>query len=81
MDDKPHKSHRPAHSGGKADKKDKTKGKEKVQGFNEKVCIVYRLHTASDLLVRRLLLNLVDVQTDKDVATLSVTKPVSMSLL
>jgi ribosome biogenesis protein BMS1 len=37
MDDKPHKAHRPAHSGTKADKKDKAKGKEKERGFNEKV--------------------------------------------
>ncbi|KAK0503954.1 GTP binding protein [Armillaria luteobubalina] len=36
MDDRPHKPHRPAQSGSKADKKDKGKGKEKQQGFNEK---------------------------------------------
>jgi hypothetical protein len=34
MDDRPHKAHRPAQSGVKADKK---KGKGKQQGFNEKV--------------------------------------------
>ncbi|KIM88998.1 hypothetical protein PILCRDRAFT_84827 [Piloderma croceum F 1598] len=34
MADRPHKAHRPAQSGAKADKKDK--GKEKQQGFNEK---------------------------------------------
>ncbi|KAJ6584809.1 hypothetical protein B0H19DRAFT_1227436 [Mycena capillaripes] len=36
MDDRPHKAHRPSQSGGKADKKDKGKGKEKQHGFNEK---------------------------------------------
>ncbi|KAF8802091.1 GTP binding protein [Phlegmacium glaucopus] len=37
MDDRPHKAHRPAQSGGKADKKSaKLKGKEKQHGFNEK---------------------------------------------
>ncbi|KAJ7071858.1 GTP binding protein [Mycena belliarum] len=36
MDDRPHKAHRPAHSGAKAEKKDKGKGKEKQHGFNEK---------------------------------------------
>ena len=34
MDDRPHKAHRPAHSGIKADKK---KQKQKQNGFNEKV--------------------------------------------
>ncbi|KDQ62238.1 hypothetical protein JAAARDRAFT_452808 [Jaapia argillacea MUCL 33604] len=34
MDDRPHKAHRPAQSGAKADKKGK--GKEKQKGFNEK---------------------------------------------
>ncbi|KAF5369107.1 hypothetical protein D9615_010433 [Tricholomella constricta] len=36
MDDRPHKAHRPAQSGAKAEKKDKGKGKEKQKGFNEK---------------------------------------------
>ncbi|KAF8158573.1 GTP binding protein [Crassisporium funariophilum] len=36
MDDRPHKAHRPAQSGGKADKKEKGKGKEKQHGYNEK---------------------------------------------
>ncbi|KAJ4468898.1 GTP binding protein [Lentinula aciculospora] len=37
MEDKPHKSHRPAHSGNKAEKKEaKGKGKERQHGFNEK---------------------------------------------
>ncbi|KAK7469421.1 Glycoside hydrolase 2 (Mannanase, beta-galactosidase) [Stygiomarasmius scandens] len=36
MEDRPHKPHRPAHSGAKAEKKDKGKGKEKSHGFNEK---------------------------------------------
>lgn len=36
MDDRQHKSHRPSHSGVKAEKK-KDKGKEKQKGFNEKV--------------------------------------------
>ncbi|KAK7464649.1 Glycoside hydrolase 2 (Mannanase, beta-galactosidase) [Stygiomarasmius scandens] len=36
MEDRPHKPHRPAHSGTKAEKKDKGKGKEKSHGFNEK---------------------------------------------
>ncbi|KAF9465720.1 GTP binding protein [Collybia nuda] len=36
MDDRPHKAHRPATSGGKVDKKEKGKGKEKQHGFNEK---------------------------------------------
>ncbi|KAE9405745.1 DUF663-domain-containing protein [Gymnopus androsaceus JB14] len=36
MEDRPHKAHRPAHSGGKAEKKDKGKGKEKQHSFNEK---------------------------------------------
>ncbi|KAK7056670.1 Glycoside hydrolase 2 (Mannanase, beta-galactosidase) [Paramarasmius palmivorus] len=36
MEDRPHKPHRPAHSGSKAEKKDKGKGKEKQHGFNEK---------------------------------------------
>ena len=40
MEDRPHKAHRPSHSGAKADKKDKGKGKEKKHGFNEKVCFV-----------------------------------------
>ena len=41
MDDRPHKAHRPAQSGAKADKK-KGKGKEK-QGFNEKVFLFCHL--------------------------------------
>ncbi|RDB24452.1 Ribosome biogenesis protein bms1 [Hypsizygus marmoreus] len=36
MDDRPHKVHRPAQSGAKAEKKEKGKGKEKQHGFNEK---------------------------------------------
>ncbi|TFK62239.1 DUF663-domain-containing protein [Pluteus cervinus] len=36
MDDRPHKAHRPSQSGAKAEKKAKSKGKEKQQGFNEK---------------------------------------------
>ncbi|KAJ3733295.1 GTP binding protein [Lentinula guzmanii] len=37
MEDRPHKAHRPAHSGNKAEKKEsKGKGKEKQHGFNEK---------------------------------------------
>ncbi|EDR13155.1 uncharacterized protein LACBIDRAFT_245157 [Laccaria bicolor S238N-H82] len=36
MDDRPHKAHRPAQSGAKAEKKSKGKGKEKQHGFNEK---------------------------------------------
>jgi ribosome biogenesis protein BMS1 len=36
MDDRPHKSHRPSTSGAKHEKKEKAKGKEKKQGFNEK---------------------------------------------
>ncbi|KAJ7043945.1 GTP binding protein [Mycena alexandri] len=36
MDERPHKAHRPSTSGGKVDKKDKGKGKEKQHGFNEK---------------------------------------------
>ncbi|TEB24195.1 GTP binding protein, partial [Coprinellus micaceus] len=36
MDDRPHKAHRPSQSGGKHEKKEKVKGKEKKQGFNEK---------------------------------------------
>ncbi|GLB38154.1 putative protein of unknown function (DUF663) [Lyophyllum shimeji] len=36
MEDRPHKAHRPAQSGAKAEKKDKGKGKEKQKGFNEK---------------------------------------------
>jgi ribosome biogenesis protein BMS1 len=44
MDDRPHKAHRPAQSGAKADKK-KSKGKEK-QGFNEKVFLSFLIsHT------------------------------------
>lgn len=39
MADRPHKAHRPAQSGAKADKKDK--GKEKQHGFNEKVDLFY----------------------------------------
>jgi ribosome biogenesis protein BMS1 len=35
MEDRPHKAHRPAQSGGKVDKKEK--GKQKQKGFNEKV--------------------------------------------
>jgi len=45
MDDRAKKAHRPAQSGGKADKK-KDKGKEKAnheKGFNEKVIIYYFL--------------------------------------
>jgi len=37
MEDRPHKPHRAAHSGAKAEKKAKGKGKEKQHGFNEKV--------------------------------------------
>lgn len=40
MDDKPHKAHRAAQSGGKVEKKDK--GKEKQKGNNEKVCVFLR---------------------------------------
>ncbi|KAJ2914727.1 hypothetical protein MD484_g5682, partial [Candolleomyces efflorescens] len=36
MDDRPHKTHRPSTSGAKHEKKEKAKGKEKKQGFNEK---------------------------------------------
>ncbi|KAF9267564.1 DUF663-domain-containing protein [Marasmius fiardii PR-910] len=36
MEDRPHKPHRAAHSGAKAEKKAKGKGKEKQHGFNEK---------------------------------------------
>jgi ribosome biogenesis protein BMS1 len=40
MDDKPHKAHRAAQSGAKAEKKAKAKEKDKHQkGFNEKVSI------------------------------------------
>lgn len=39
MADRPHKAHRPAQSGAKADKKGK--GQEKQQGFNEKVCVYF----------------------------------------
>ncbi len=44
MDDRQHKAHRPAQSGGKAAKKEKEKGKEKQKGFNEKA------RTSSDCL-------------------------------
>lgn len=37
MEQQSNKAHRPAHSGAKADKKSKAKGKEKQHGFNEKV--------------------------------------------
>lgn len=37
--ERPHKAHRPSQSGGKVDKKEKGKEKEKQQGFNEKVRI------------------------------------------
>jgi len=37
MDERSHKAHRLAHSGAKADKKAKGKGKDKQHGFNEKV--------------------------------------------
>lgn len=42
MDERPHKAHRPAQSGSKAEKKDKAKGKgkEKQHGFNEKVIML-----------------------------------------
>ena len=45
MADRLHKAHRPAQSGAKADKKNK--GKEKQQGFNEKVGQFYSdsIHT------------------------------------
>ncbi|EPQ54721.1 DUF663-domain-containing protein [Gloeophyllum trabeum ATCC 11539] len=36
MDERPHKAHRAAQSGAKAEKKSKAKGKEKQKGFNEK---------------------------------------------
>ncbi|KAI0317640.1 hypothetical protein OF83DRAFT_1058332 [Amylostereum chailletii] len=36
MEERPHKAHRPAQSGQKAEKKEKGKGKEKQHGFNEK---------------------------------------------
>jgi ribosome biogenesis protein BMS1 len=44
--ERPHKAHRAAQSGSKAEKKDKSKGKEKQKGFNEKVCA--RNHLALD---------------------------------
>jgi ABC-type glutathione transport system ATPase component len=43
MDDRPHKAHRPAQSGAKADRKN-NKG-EKQQGFNEKVCSFFSSQT------------------------------------
>lgn len=85
MDDRPHKAHRPAQSGAKADKK-KGKGKEK-QGFNEKVFFFCHLkkypfftHTKKNQISHRLLLqNQVEEQTVKDAAMSSVIKLVFMS--
>jgi hypothetical protein len=79
MDDRPHKAHRPAQSGAKADKKNK--GKEK-QGFNEKV---FFSHLKNTLLFthknshRLLLQNQVEEQTVKDAVTLNGIKLVFMS--
>ena len=83
MDDRPHKAHRPAQSGAKADKK-KVKGKER-QGFNEKVLffhiskITHLSHTKKQISHRLLLQNQVEEQTVKDAATSSVIKLVFMS--
>ncbi|KAJ3871944.1 GTP binding protein [Lentinula edodes] len=49
MDDKPHKAHRPAQAGGKVDKKEKGKGKEKSHGFNEKAFAPTSGHNANRL--------------------------------
>ncbi|KAJ3850428.1 DUF663-domain-containing protein [Lentinula lateritia] len=49
MDDKPHKAHRPAQAGGKVDKKEKGKGKEKKHGFNEKAFAPTSGHNANRL--------------------------------
>ncbi|KAJ3914461.1 GTP binding protein [Lentinula edodes] len=49
MDDKPHKAHRPAQAGGKAEKKEKGKGKEKKHGFNEKAFAPTSGHNANRL--------------------------------
>lgn len=38
MEGQAHKAHRAPQSGAKAEKKSKSKGKEKQHGFNEKVC-------------------------------------------
>jgi hypothetical protein len=83
MDEIPHKAHRPAHSGAKAEKKGK--GKQK-QGFNEKVSFFFLIsypsfHTPKKKNSHRLLLqNQVEEQTVKDAATSNVIKPVFMSL-
>ena len=82
MDDRPHKAHRPAQSGAKADKK-KTKG-GKQQGFNEKVFSFFSSQIPSftyKQIHRPLLQNQVEEQTVKDAATSSVIKLVFTSLL
>jgi hypothetical protein len=81
MDDRAHKAHRPAQSGGKADKK-KSKGKDK-QGFNEKVFLLfshlkYQSFTHTKQIHRLLLQNQVEEQTVKDAAMSSVIKLVFM---
>lgn len=73
MEDRPHKAHRPAHSGGKAEKKDKGKGKEKQHGFNEKVS--YNIYISNwHLIIRPLLQNQGETLTVKVVETLSETR-------
>jgi hypothetical protein len=82
MDDRPHKAHRPAQSGAKAEKKNKGKGKEKQHGFNEKVLAAtffffqFRQFTMSRRLLHR---SQVVEQTVKADETLSETKRACMS--
>jgi len=81
MDDCPHKAHRPAQSGAKAEKKNKGKGKEKQHGFNEKVFATtfffqFREFTMSRRLLHR---NQVVEQTVKADETLSEIKHACMS--
>jgi hypothetical protein len=74
--DQPHKAHRPAQSGAKADKKGK--GKQK-SGFNEKVCIfLFSQSFTSYMSHRPSHRNLVETPIVKVVETLNETKHASM---
>jgi hypothetical protein len=81
--DRPHKAHRTAQSGGKAEKKAKAKGKEKQHGFNEKVRFYSHASHVRVLICyisRRLLQNLVGEPTGKVAGMPRETKPACMSL-
>lgn len=81
MERETHKAHRPALSGGKADKKSKENGKEKQHGFNEKVrSSPCPLHPPANRHFRHLHPGPAAVQTDKAAGKSNGTRPVSMFL-